>query len=60
MASTGVADMTWEAFFRIFDRVFALAIEVHRLVREFQDLQQTIETVVEIIAKFKKRVLLIP
>ena len=38
---------------------FALVIKVQQLAREFQDLQQTTETVVEITAKFKERALLI-
>ena len=39
---------------------FAPAIDVHHLVREFQDLHQTTETVAEITAKFKERALLVP
>ena len=34
-------------------------IEVQQLAREFQDLQQTTETVAEITAKFNERALLV-
>ena len=34
-------------------------IEVQQLAREFQDLQQTTETVMEITAKFRERALLV-
>ena len=47
--------MTWEDFVQRFKREFSLAIEVQQLLREFQDLRQTIESVAEIIAKFRER-----
>ena len=47
-------------FFHRFQREFAPAIEGKQLAREFQDLHQTTETVVEITAKFRERALLVP
>lgn len=55
-----MADMSWAEFVRRFDQEFAPHIEVQRMVMEFHDLQLTIETVAEIIAKFRERALLIP
>ena len=52
--------MKWAKFFRRFDLEFAPAFEVHRMVREFQELQQTTETLAEITSKFHERTLLIP
>lgn len=52
--------MTWEDFVTRFRVEFALAIEVQQLVREFQDLRQIIETMVEITAIFRERALLVP
>nr|KAJ0188621.1 hypothetical protein LSAT_V11C900471890 [Lactuca sativa] len=43
-----------------FDHEFEPSVEVQRLMREFQDLQQTFETMVEINAKFWERALLVP
>ncbi|KAL7605587.1 hypothetical protein Lser_V15G15349 [Lactuca serriola] len=52
--------MTWMDFTTRFRAEFAPIIEVQQLSREFQDLQQTTETVAEITAKFRERALLIP
>ena len=57
--SAGVVEMSWEEFVRCFDLEFAPSIEVKRLVREFQELQQTTKTVAKITAKFQERALLI-
>ena len=48
VAAVGVAKMTWVEFVRCFDLEFAPPIKVPRLVREFQELQQTTETMVEV------------
>ena len=47
-----VDEMSWEEFEQRFDLEFASAIEVKRLVREFQDLHRTTETMAEITAKW--------
>ena len=52
--------MTWSDFSARFRDEFAPIIEVQQLAREFQDLQQTTETVAEITAKFRERALLVP
>ena len=57
--AVGVAEMTLAEFIRRFDMEFVPPIEVQRLVREFQELQQTTETMAEITAKFRERALLI-
>ena len=44
--------MSWEDFVMIFQEEFASAIRVQQLVREFQALRQTAETVAEITTKF--------
>ena len=55
-----VAKMFWEEFVWKFDRQFTLDNEVQLLVREFQDLQHTTYTVVEITTKFRERALVVP
>ena len=52
--------MTCVDFTTRFIAEFAPVIKVQQLAREFQDLTQIIETVVEITAKFKERALLVP
>ena len=60
VGADGLAEMTWTYFVRSFNLEFAPSIEVQCLVREFQELQQTTETVAQITAKFRERALLIP
>lgn len=52
--------MTWSDFVTYFQAEFTLAIGAQQLVREFQDMFQTTETVVEMTAKFRERALLVP
>ena len=40
--------------------MFALAIEVQQLAKEFQDLLQTTQSVAEVPAKFQERALMVP
>ena len=49
-----MAEMTWAEFFWGFDLEFSPPIEVQQLVSEFHELQQTIETMAEITAKFRE------
>ncbi|XP_052619633.1 uncharacterized protein LOC128126006 [Lactuca sativa] len=48
-----VAEMTWVDFVQRFDLEFEPNVKVQRLVREFQELQQTNDIVTEITAKWK-------
>ena len=52
--------MNWSDFTVRFRADFAPVIEVQQLAREFQDLQQTTETVTEITAMFREKALLVP
>lgn len=52
--------MSWEQFVLRFHKEFSPAIEVQQLVREFQDLSQTTESVAKITTKFCERALLVP
>ena len=52
--------MTWSDFSASFRAEFAPAIEVQQLAREFQDLRQMTEMVMEITAMFRERALLVP
>lgn len=52
--------MPWSDFTTRFRAEFLPVIEVQHLAREFQDLQQTIEMVMEITAKFREMALLVP
>ncbi|XP_023733990.1 uncharacterized protein LOC111881832 [Lactuca sativa] len=52
--------MTWAEFVSRFDMEFAPSIEVQRLAREFQELQQTTEIVVQMTANFRERALMTP
>ena len=52
--------MTWSDFLARFRAEFAPVIEVQQFAREFQDLQQTTETVTEITAMFRERALCVP
>ena len=59
MGVARVAEMSWEEFVRRFEVEFSPSIEVQRILREFQELHQTTNTVVKITAKFQEQVLLI-
>ena len=51
--------MTWDEFFTWFRPEIPPTIEVQQLVREFQDLHKTTETMTEITAKFRERAFLV-
>ncbi|CAH1431387.1 unnamed protein product [Lactuca virosa] len=55
---TTLDTMTWADLTTRFRAEFAPVIEVQQLAREFQDLQQTTETVAKITTKFRERALL--
>lgn len=52
--------MTWPNFVTIFRAEIASAVEVHQLVKEFQDLLHMTETATKITANFRERGLLVP
>ena len=52
--------MTLSEFVTRFRAEFALAVEIQQLAREFIDMRQTMEIVVEITTKFRERALLVP
>ena len=52
--------MTWPDFVTRFRAEFAPAVEFQRMAREFLDMRQTTEIVVEITTKFRERALLVP
>ena len=56
----GLDARTWSEFTTQFRDEFAPMIVVQQLAREFQDIEQTIEKVVEITTKFRKRAILVP
>ena len=59
MGGDVVESITWEDFAMRFRANFAIVIEAQQLVREFQDLLQTTETVAEITNMFQERDLLV-
>lgn len=59
LVMAGMVVMTWDDFVVRFRVKFSLDIKVQQLAREFQDLRRTKEIVVEIIAQFQERDLLV-
>ena len=60
MGASAIEALTWLDFVTRFRAKFAPVVELQQLAREFLDMRQTTETVVEITAKFWERVLLVP
>lgn len=52
--------MTWDDFITKFNREFVSMIEIQRLAQDYLALKHTIELVVDIISKFRERILLFP